>query len=88
MAGYKLVLESVAAGTALTLLTGLYNSTPGHLLGAVWYGLPLAWVRYLVVGPQYNPWAVDFVGLVADICVWAVVAGIVILLATRARKKR
>ncbi|MDE1762308.1 MAG: hypothetical protein KGH78_03905 [Candidatus Micrarchaeota archaeon] len=81
----KLVAESAAGGIVITLLSYFYNGTP-HLVGATWYGFPLTWIRYLVVGPQYNPWAVDFLGLIVDIIVWSVVVAAVLILI--GRKKR
>ena len=88
MVGYKFVLEAVLLGIAFTLLTGLYNSTPHMLVGAVWYGLPLAWIRYLVIAPQYNPWAADYIRLVADICIWTAVAGLLVYAKRILKKKR
>jgi len=88
MAGYKFVLEAVMAAIIATLLTGFYNSTPSQLVGAMWYGLPFTWIRYLVVGPQHNPWAVDYFGLVADLFVWTVIASVVISVAIKYRKKK
>ncbi len=74
---------SVAFGVVITLLTGLYNSTPGGLVGAAWYGFPLTWIRRLVVAPQYYPWVVDYPGLVTDIVFWAVLIGITLSIAVR-----
>jgi len=78
MNGLKLGIVSVIVGTLITLLTGYINSTPGQLVGATWYGLPATWLRYLVIGPQYNPWVVDTTGLLADIVLWSVVVGLVL----------
>jgi hypothetical protein len=87
MANLKPCMEAVAAGAMVTFVTGLYNSTPLQLIGAVWYGFPMTWIRYLMVGPQYNPWAVDYVGFAADLVVWSAVVGIVILVAKRCKEK-
>ena len=83
----KLIAESVIGGIAITLLSYLYNGTPS-IVGAVWYGFPLTWIRYLVVGPQYNPWAVDIVGLVVDVVVWSVVVGVVLFVLQRGKTKK
>ncbi len=65
---------SLALGVVFTLLTGLVNTTPGGgFVGATWYGFPDTWLRYLMVGPQYNPWVVDYTGLLVDIVLWTVV---------------
>lgn len=80
MGKLKYVLESAAAGAVITLATGLVNSTPMQLLGASWYGWPVTWVRKLVLAPQYNPWVVDWYGLLIDFIFWFVVALIVIYL--------
>ena len=73
MSESKLVIVSVAVAAVITLLTGHVNSTPGQLLGSSWYGFPATWLRYLVVGPQYNPWVVSYSGLVVDLILWTVV---------------
>ena len=77
MWNYKSILGSVGGGVVITLITGLYNITPGGLVGAVWYGFPLAWLRRLVIAPQYNPWRIDITGLVVDLVVWILVIGAV-----------
>lgn len=82
----KLIMEAAVGGAAITLLTYLYRGTPSGLVGTVWYGFPLTWVRYLLVGPQYSPWAVDFVGLIADIIIWTVVVAIALFAAKRMKK--
>ncbi len=88
MSNRKIVLVSVVAGVAITILTMLYNGTPYLLVGAVWYGFPLTWIRRLVVAPQYNPWAIDYAGLVIDLCFWTLVSGAIIFLAKRTQNKR
>ena len=65
--------ESVAGSIALTLASGLIQSTPGALVGASWYGWPVTWIRKLVIAPQYNPWVVDWYGLIIDLIFWFVV---------------
>ena len=78
MNGLKFVVVSILVGVVVTLLTGYVNSTPSQLLGATWYGFPATWLRYLVVGPQYNPWVVSILGLVVDVVLWSVVAALVL----------
>lgn len=57
-------------GIILALATGGVNTTPGGLVGAVWYGAPTPWLFYLVIGPQYNPWMTNWAGLIIDIVIW------------------
>ena len=75
-------IESVIGGVVIALLTGLVNSTPGGLVGATWYGWPENWLIRMVVAPQYNPWKVNWVGLVVDAIVWIVIVAIVMLVAS------
>lgn len=82
----KLAVKSLVAGVAITLVTGLIRNTPGGLVGASWYGYPTVWIRKLVLAPQYNPWKVDFVGLVADIVFWFVVVLIIALIVCYLKK--
>lgn len=79
---------SLLGSAAVTLITGWINSTPGALLGAMWYGWPVTWIRYLVIAPQYNPWVVDWVGLLSDIVFWFVVFYIVIYLGGKLSKQK
>ncbi|MDE1873960.1 MAG: hypothetical protein KGI04_02465 [Candidatus Micrarchaeota archaeon] len=88
MTDKKFIAESVGAGIVITLISYFYNGTPSGLVGAVWYGFPLTWIRYLVVGPQYSPWALDAVGLIADIVIWSVVAAIVLFIAMKYGKHK
>ena len=76
---------SVVAGTLISLLSGLYDSTPAGLVGARWYGFPFAWMRYLVVPPQYLPWREDDTALVFDVVFWSVVCAAAIFLVSRLR---
>lgn len=70
----KTVVLAVAIGIVITLLTGLIDHTPEGLMGAAWYGFPLAWLVRMVVAPQYNPYVVRPLRLVADIVAWTIVA--------------
>ena len=78
---------SAALGVVVLLLTGLADVTPGGLVGARWYGLPLTWIRRLVIAPQYNPWRVDWTGLAADLVFWLAVALAVGWLVLRLRRR-
>ena len=54
MVDKKVVAGSVGGGILITLLSYFHNSTP-QIVGAVWHGFPMTWIKYPLVGPQYNP---------------------------------
>jgi hypothetical protein len=83
----RTVLIAVAGGVLLTLLTGLLPNTPEMMVGATHYGYPLAWLIRMIVAPQYFPWVIDYLGLLADVIFWAIIAAIVLLAIGKARKK-
>ena len=56
---------------------------PTPLLGAEHYGYPIAWLFRLILAPEYFPWHVDAVALIADAVVWSVVVGAVLFLWTK-----
>jgi hypothetical protein len=72
----KIVILSLIEGVAITLLTGLLSNMPAMLVGAVHYGYPVPWLFRFVLAPEYFPWRVDVIALVADVIVWAVVVGV------------
>jgi len=76
----RIVIFSVFGGVLITLLTGLVSSTPPMLVGAMWYGYPLAWLFRLVISPEYFPWRVDVTGLLGDVVAWSVVVGVVLFI--------
>jgi hypothetical protein len=71
MRTYKSIIGSIIGGVAVTLATGLYSNNA--LIGASWYGFPMTWLRKLVLAPQYNPWRVDWTGVIVDIVIWTVI---------------
>ena len=73
--------KSAIIGLIITLATGLVVNTPYGLVGASWYGWPLTWLSKLVIAPQYNPWVINWYGLVIDFVFWSIVAAIAIYLA-------
>lgn len=83
----KLLLFAAIAGIVITLLTGLIENTPEMLVGAVWYGYPLAWLVKMIVAPQYFPWVVRPLRLIADLVFWAVVAAIILFVYAKVKKK-
>lgn len=82
----KLLVFAAIGGVIITLLTGLAQNSPEMLVGAVWYGYPLAWLVRLVVAPEYFPYVVRPLRLIADLLFWAIMATIVLFTYTRIRK--
>lgn len=83
----KILVSAIVGGLAITLLTGLINSTPQMLVGAVWYGYPMAWLFQMIVAPMYFPWAVSVVNLAIDAIFWSIIVGVVLLILRMVRKK-
>jgi uncharacterized membrane protein len=73
----KTVSCALLLGVVITLITGVVNTTPG-ILGALWYGWPMSWLKRLVIAPQYNPWRVTFGSLFIDIVFWFIVCWIIL----------
>lgn len=88
MTNRKFAAESVIGGILVTIITRFYNGTPSGLVGATWYGFPVTWIRRLIIAPQYNPWRIDFTGLVVDLAIWIVVSGFVIFITKRTQKTK
>lgn len=86
MVELKKVLMALVGGIAITLVTGLMPNTPGMLVGASWYGYPLAWLIRMVVAPEYFPWKVEIVSLIADIVIWTLIVLVILLVAMRRPK--
>jgi len=82
-----MVVCAVVAGVVMTLFTGLIGNTPEMLVGAVYYGYPLAWLEMMVVAPQYFPWVVRPLRLILDIVAWTVVVWIILFVVSKAKKK-
>jgi hypothetical protein len=81
------LLVSVFGGEIITLLTGLFSSTPQMLVGAEWFGFPLAWLIRMVVGPEYtNPWRIEFLSFLADVVVWSVILLVVVFIVEKVKK--
>jgi hypothetical protein len=76
----RIVIFSVFGGVLITLLTGLVSSTPPMLVGAIWYGYPLAWLFRLILAPEYYPWRVDVTRLFVDIVAWSVVVAVALFI--------
>jgi hypothetical protein len=80
------LLVSILGGVLVTLLTGLFPTTPSLLVGATWYGFPLAWLIRMIVAPEYNPWRIELLNFFADIVIWFVIVAIVVFAVERLRK--
>ena len=78
---------AVVIGVAITLVTGFVGHTPDGLMGATWFGYPLAWLVEMVVGPGYNPWVVRPLRLIADMVAWTVLAWVILFVVARSKKK-
>jgi len=85
MVNVKILLSSIISGVIITLLTGLISNTSPMWAGAVLYGYPLAWLIRRVVAPEYFPWQVNLLNLVADIIIWAVIVSVVLLVLARTK---
>jgi hypothetical protein len=83
----RAVLIAIGGGVLLTLATGLFSNTPEMLVGATHYGYPLAWLIRMIVAPQYFPWVVDYISLLADIIFWSIIVVIALLAIGMARKR-
>ena len=82
----KRLVVSIIGGVIITLLTGLFPSTPQMLVGAAWYGFPFAWLIRMVVAPEYNPWRVEYLNFIADIVVWSVILLVIVFIVDKVRK--
>jgi hypothetical protein len=71
---------SILAGEIVTLLTGLFPNTPQMLVGAIYYGFPIAWLFRMIVAPEYNPWKIDFPKFLADTVVWSVIFLVIVFI--------
>jgi ABC-type nitrate/sulfonate/bicarbonate transport system permease component len=83
----KILALSLVGGIGVTLLTGLLENTPEMLVGAAWYGYPLAWLVRRIIAPEYFPYVVRPLRLLVDIAFWAIIAGIILFANTKIRKK-
>jgi hypothetical protein len=82
----ELFIFAVIVGILITFVTGLFPNTPEMLVGAVWYGYPLAWLVRQLGNPAY-PTAYDFkpVDFATDIVAWVIVAAIILFAYTKIR---
>ena len=83
----ELFTVAVDAGVLMTFITGLVPVTPSGLVGARWFGFPMAWLYRLIIAPQYFPFTLNWAGLITDFIVWFIVALIVLFLIGMVRKR-
>jgi hypothetical protein len=81
----RIVIFSLVGGLVITLLTGLVSNRT--LLGGEWYGYPFAWLIRRVLSPEYFPWDVEALWLVADTIVWTLIAGVLLKASVTIREK-
>lgn len=87
---FRRALKSLGGGVVVTLVTGLINNTPLGFVGSNGFGLPVVWLRRLVISPVYNPWRFIATGFVADVIIWFIVIWLIIwvgMLITHSHKK-
>ncbi|MBS7643209.1 hypothetical protein KEJ26_01250 [Candidatus Bathyarchaeota archaeon] len=82
----RILLLAIAGGVIVTLLTGLISNTPPLLVGAYHYGYPFAWLIRLIIAPQYFPWRVNILNLVADMILWIIIIGVILSILIKTRK--
>lgn len=80
------LLVSIFSGEIITLLTGLFSNTPQMMVGAEWFGFPIAWLIRMIVAPEYNPWRIEFVNFLADVVVWSVILLVIVFIVEKVRK--
>lgn len=80
------LLVSIFGGEVVALLTGLFSNTPQMMVGAEWFGFPLAWLIRMIVAPEYNPWRIEFVNFLADVVVWSVILLVIVFILEKVRK--
>lgn len=86
--GVKVVLVSIGLAVAIVALSGVIDVTPKGLVGATWYGWPLAW-RYVIVYPG-SPVNYHFMNFLLDVMAWfipiAAIGGLLFLIPGYIRK--
>jgi hypothetical protein len=84
----NLLAFSAVGGILLTLVTGLFRNTPEMLVGAVWYGYPLAWLVRQLGNPAYpTMYVLRPVGLAVDIVSWLIIVAVILFAYTMARRR-
>jgi hypothetical protein len=56
------------------------------VVGAVYYGFPIAWLFKMIVAPKYNPWRIDFLKFLADVVFWDVISLVIVFILEKVGK--
>ena len=79
----KMMGIAVCAGVIITGITGIINTTPQGLMGATWYGFPLAWRIIMVTATPVTHYRIlHFLG---DLVFWGIIAMLILWLYKKAR---
>ena len=74
-----IIIGSIIAGIAITLITGLFHNK-GGIIGSSRWGYPIHWLSKMVVGPQYTaPQEIVWGNLIYDIIIWVFVSLFILL---------
>ena len=79
----RFLVVSLAAGIALTVLSGLVPMVT--LVGATRYGFPLTWMSRLVLAPEHYPWRFNITYFIVDAVIWSFIIAAARLLISRTR---
>jgi hypothetical protein len=71
---------SVPAAILISYATLWVDSTPRGLIGATWYGYPVAWAFRGILAPIYNPWSYDYFAFAEDVFFWFAVSFFILYL--------
>ena len=81
----KIIIVALIVGFVITLITGLIRTTPQDLVGATWYGWPLAWrIVPVVLQPQTSYNIGEFI---ADVIIWFIVVFVILVLLTKLKNR-
>ncbi len=82
----KVYIGDIAFGIAASLLSGIINVTPAQLVGAAWYGWPIAWLYNLVTYPPTTTY--NYTNLAIDVVFWFAIALVVSMVVTHDWRRR
>jgi len=57
-------------------------------LGTAHYGYPIPWLIRFQIPPQYPTWGIEPLSFFADVAIWSVTVGIVLLALEKAKRCR
>jgi hypothetical protein len=73
------ILFSLLVGLGITLITGLIPNK--SLIGATYFGWPLAWRIRLILAPQQNMWKINAFWFIVDFVIYSLIIFLVIYIA-------